>query len=256
MLLTCASNVLTADEVPNDIPMGYIPKKIYAIVAGCCYIFTAGACLVWSIRYWGRYMLAIVIPALFYALGLFLRVVVANDPTNVTKPQILTKVFVASDVATFLVQGSGGGMVASDNPNTKKIGEKVFLAGLIAQLVSFVIYSCLFAVFVFRLRKHRLEQWNYRPDGIFRHWLVLVAAMAISCQNITIRSVFRVVENAQGFYGYLAIHEQYFYTLDCLVLWFGITVFIIVWPPRYLTGYRTGSSRNNAPEITPADSKA
>lgn len=294
-ILAQSSGVLGQNATDPDIPMGFIPNKTYAIIAGCFYVFTAGLCIIWSMRHWGRYMLTIIVAALFYALGLFLRVVVANDPTSVTKyalmnlisilspcgfiavvymllgrlaihlnaeeyllikPRFLTRVFVTSDVVTFLVQGSGGGLIASDDPSKSKIGDKVFLGGLIAQLVSFIVYTCLFAVFIFRLWSNRRDQWSYRPDGIFKHWLVLVAAMAISCQNIIIRSVFRVVENAQGFHGYLATHEVYFYFLDCVVLWIAITVFIVAWPPMYLTGYKSGSKESRSTETTHNDSRA
>ncbi|KDN37603.1 hypothetical protein RSAG8_10008, partial [Rhizoctonia solani AG-8 WAC10335] len=95
----------------------------------------------------------------------------------------------------------------------------------------------IFALFVNRVRTHKRTEWDNRPNGLMRHWLALVIAMTISCIAIIIRSIFRTFENAQGRDSVLATREGYFYVLDCFVLWISITVFIVTWPPRYLTGY-------------------
>jgi hypothetical protein len=40
-------------------------------------------------------------------------------------PRRVTKIFVLSDVVTFLIQGGGAGLVTNDNANVAKAGEKV-----------------------------------------------------------------------------------------------------------------------------------
>ncbi|KAF8597909.1 RTA1-like protein [Ceratobasidium sp. AG-I] len=258
-------------------PLRYIPTTPAAVAFGSLYLVTLGVFVILSFRRYGRYMLVLMLSAEIYAAGLFMRLWFAKDTHNITrfiamnmctilspcgfiatvymllgrlaihleaedllllKPSIITKVFVASDIITFMVQAGGGGLIASSNTNTSKIGEKIFLVGLILQLVSFIIYTLVFIIFIWRLRTQRREQWHDRPDGIFKHWLMLVMAMAISCQGIIIRSGFRTIENAQGFEGKLATTERYFYMMDCFPLWTAIFVFVIVWPPSYLTGYK------------------
>ncbi|KAJ1302858.1 hypothetical protein OPQ81_003160 [Rhizoctonia solani] len=144
------------------------------------------------------------------------------------------------------MQAAGGGMTAGDNANMRNIGSKAFLAGLIAQLISFLGYTLIFGLFVYRLWTLRRDEWGYRPRGIINHWLALIAAMGISCQHIIIRSVFRVIENAQGRNGTFATHEQYFYMMDCVVLWVAVSVFVATWPPKYLTGYTNVSRKANS----------
>jgi hypothetical protein len=121
--------------------------------------------------------------------------------------------------------------------------EKLFVGGLIAQLISFLIYTVIFALFVNRVRTQMRFEWDNRPSGLMRHWLALVISMGISCVAIIvselaprrhlwpdhltnwsqIRSVFRTLENAQGRDSALATKEGYFYVLDCFVLWISIT---------------------------------
>ncbi|CAE6477716.1 unnamed protein product [Rhizoctonia solani] len=273
---------LAQSETTKETPLKYTPNKTAAVIAGGLYMFTAGAMCVWGTRYWGRYMLSMIIGSACYAGGLFLRLLVAEDMESVMKyatmnlvillspcgfiagvymllgrlaihldateyllirPNILTKVFVISDVLTFFMQAAGGGMTAGDNANMRNIGSKVFLIGLIAQLISFLGYTLIFGLFVYRLWTLRRDEWNYRPQGIMNHWLALIAAMGISCQNIIVRSVFRVIENAQGRDGTFASQEQYFYMMDCAVLWVAVSVFVVTWPPKFLTGYTVKSGK-------------
>lgn len=61
--------------------------------------------------------------------------------------------------------------------------------------------------------------------------------MMISCAGILVRSAFRIAEFSQGYRGYLATHEAYFYLLDALPLLFSTAVFTVcVWPERCLRG--------------------
>ncbi|KAF8597910.1 RTA1-domain-containing protein [Ceratobasidium sp. AG-I] len=258
-------------------PMHYIPSKTIAVIAGSVYMLTVGIYLIRSMRRWGRYMLTIIICGMCYAAGLYIRIWFANNTTLkvyiilnmltilspcgfiatvymllgrlavhlqagnllVVRPSIITKLFVTSDLVTLLVQAGGGGMQSAQDAKMADLGAKMFLYGLIIQLVSFIIYCLIFALFVYRLKTQRAKEWYYRPNGLFGHWLALIYALTISCIGIVVRSVFRTIENAQGFDGTLATTESYFYVLDCVPLWIAIVVFAVVWPPVYLTAQET-----------------
>jgi hypothetical protein len=51
---------------------------------------------------------------------------------------------------------------------------------------------------------------------------------------VQIRSIYRTVENSQGFHGYLSIHEGYFWALDALPMAITIGLFVLYWPELYL----------------------
>ncbi|KAF8597901.1 hypothetical protein BDV93DRAFT_512969 [Ceratobasidium sp. AG-I] len=209
-------------EHPKSTP-GLIPKKPVAIISGIIYVLTVMASAWRYLRYPSRYMLTIMIAGVCYAAGLFLRIASANDPHSdsiiipmqlltvlapcgfiatvymllsrlsyhiqaedllIIKPTLITKIFVTSDIVTLIVQGAGGAMVSNENRSMADLGHKLFLIGLIVQLVSFILYMIVFLVFLYRVRTWRSVQWNTRPDGFSKHWLALVTMMCVSCVGI------------------------------------------------------------------------
>jgi hypothetical protein len=66
------------------------------------------------------------------------------------------------------------------------------------------------------------------------NWVLLAWALAAACVGIFVRSIFRTIENAQGFHGYLSVHEAYFWALDALPLVISVGVFIPYWPEKFL----------------------
>jgi len=52
-------------------------------------------------------------------------------------------------VITFCIQAAGGGL--STSQTLHDVGSNIFLAGLALQLASFFLFSCLWAVFLFRV---------------------------------------------------------------------------------------------------------
>ncbi|KAB5590798.1 hypothetical protein CTheo_5760 [Ceratobasidium theobromae] len=284
LLLSSVCVLAQTESKEND--LGYLPTKSLAVVAGLLYLIVPAICLVWSCNHWARYMLAIIIGGVCYAIGLFLRLVYANNPSSsglsiimnmftilspcafiataymllgrlaihlradeflLVKSRIITKLFLTSDIITLLIQAGGGSMASS--ASTGKLGTKIFLVGLIIQLISFIVYMIVFFVFLYRMKINRSSECFLprNTSEFFSHWTALAGALVISCIGILIRSAFRTVENAQGFHGYLATHEVYFYTLDTLPLFIAILVFTVAWPPLYLTGY--GNSLNTAAAV-------
>lgn len=141
-------------------------------------------------------------------------------------PRRITPFFVASDVTTFLIQvgylshiflsylifylgwgwwyncvyqqpehGSTGGerklfiLVAKEQRAPADVIFQIFLAGLILQLISFVVFSCMLALFLYRVRRHSQGIWSYattKGQAWTHDWRVLAAAMAISCVGIIV----------------------------------------------------------------------
>lgn len=65
---------------------------------------------------------------------------------------------------------------------------KIFLVGLILQLVSFVFFTLVYLRFIYRMRKYEPMLWN-RDDKLswFNDWRTLAAALGISCVGIIVR---------------------------------------------------------------------
>ncbi|CAE6340003.1 unnamed protein product [Rhizoctonia solani] len=270
----CAFGASPGGEVDsNDTPLKYTPNVTLAIVAGSIFIATAVGFLIWSIRYRGYYMMTIVTGALGYALGLFLRIRYAQEPTNaavynamdlflllspcgfiagvfmmlvpiatyleaqeflIIKPNILTKVFLVAEFTAFLVQGVGSAMSIASDIEIKVLGAKILIGGLALQTISLTAYMNIFGLFVFRLYKHRKGEWSNRPNGFMKHWLALLIVIGVSLQNLSIRGGYRMLVTMQGPNGSLSSSEQFFYATECFTLWGAISAFLTIWPPRYL----------------------
>ncbi|GMK56862.1 hypothetical protein CspeluHIS016_0307020 [Cutaneotrichosporon spelunceum] len=142
--------------------------------------------------------------------------------------RLIARIFIGSDICTFLIQAAGGGMTAM--VSMASTGEKIALIGLIIQCVSFGLFWVLLIVFAFRLRSRHPEKWT---PGL-RGWNALYWALQWTCIGIMVRCVFRVIEFSQGYSGYLRTTEWCYYTLDTLPLFLAIVVWAVVWPPRIL----------------------
>ncbi|KAJ6481763.1 RTA1 like protein-domain-containing protein [Mycena sanguinolenta] len=154
----------------------------------------------------------------------------------------ITKIFVWSDVGTFLLQSGGGSLSASNTPSTAKLGNKIALIGLILQAVSFGLFTLALIVFGQRVSKHYPELWRSKVPHPFKvlsrepihDWRILFYVMCATCVGILVRSIFRVAEYAGGYNGTISTHEAYFYLFDTVPLWISMTLYCVVWPVRAL----------------------
>ncbi|KAJ7794398.1 RTA1 like protein-domain-containing protein [Mycena olivaceomarginata] len=157
----------------------------------------------------------------------------------------LAKLFVCSDVITFLLQAAGGGLMSSGS--MASMGNKIIMLGLSLQLASFAIFTAVLMLFGFRLRRDFPQYWfpqkKALPFRIFSaapidDWRILFFIICITCAGILIRSIFRIAEFAGGYNGYITTHEVYFYLFDSLPLWLSMTLYCIMWPKRCLSDCR------------------
>ncbi|KAE9395557.1 RTA1-domain-containing protein [Gymnopus androsaceus JB14] len=164
----------------------------------------------------------------------------------------ITKIFVWSDVITFLIQAVGGALSTSGKSSSVKVGEKVALVGLSLQLVSFVGFTLILIVFGLKVHSKYPQIWavNSRGQtllsvaGPFKttpayNWKVLYYTMCLTCVGILIRSAFRIVEFSGGYFGYVAEHEWFFYFLDALPLWMAMSLYCLIWPVRFFNRENT-----------------
>jgi len=141
------------------------------------------------------------------------------------RPEIVSTVFVISDIATFLVQSAGGSMEIMKS--LANVGQKIWLVGLILQASSYFVFCFLL------LHIH----WKIRKDDTMtgaEKWRKVLWALDISSFFIVIRCIYRIAELAQDG-GLLMTHEMYFYLMDVLSLLNAICVYIPFWPGRFIT---------------------
>lgn len=129
---------------------------------------------------------------------------------SIIRPTRVAKIFVCGDVLAFLMQSSGGGMMAQESG--ADMGQKMMLAGLFVQLLFLGFFLSIALIFWKRMSKSPrqfavLQYGNYTWDTLLK----MVGSAAII---IILRCIFRIIEFAQGHDGYLASHEIYMYIFD------------------------------------------
>ncbi|KAI4108130.1 MAG: hypothetical protein LQ339_002402 [Xanthoria mediterranea] len=175
-------------------------------------------------------LFVLVAPALFAAsiymtLGRLIRAVHAES-LSVVRVSWLTKLFVCGDVFTFFIQGGGGGIMASHDPDKVKLGENIILGGLFLQIIIFGLFVVASIVFHVRLQKRPTRE-AYAGDVKWQKMLwVLYAVSAI----ILVRNIFRVVEYLGGNAGPLLRVEWPIYVFDALLMAATMTIWFAGYP--------------------------
>ncbi|CCF53185.1 hypothetical protein NDA11_006905 [Ustilago hordei] len=157
-------------------------------------------------------------------------------------PRIVGRVFVWSDVATFLVQVSAGGMQASggaENPGLTEIGDKLFLVGVILQGVSYILFTLLLTyatILVMRegARNNVGQMGDRKIMGLDKPVFALVGGLYFSSIFVIIRSFYRIIEFSQGYSGYLVSQEIYLFVLDAAPLLLAVGIWVTMWPSALL----------------------
>lgn len=171
----------------------------------------------------------ILLPPVLFAASIYMvlgRIILAvhGESYSLIRPNILTKVFVAGDVASFCVQGGGGGIMAQGgNAST---GEKIIVGGLIIQIIMFGLFIITAALFQRRYQKYKVDALVYDTMGWKASMLMLYGVSAL----IMIRSIFRVIEFAAGQDGYFLKNEWTVYVFDSVLMLIVMIVFFWFWP--------------------------
>ncbi|KAJ5951717.1 RTA-like protein [Penicillium vulpinum] len=182
--------------------------------------------------------LLLVAPALFAAsiymgLGRII-VMVKGEQFALIRVGWMTKIFVAGDVLSFLMQASGAGIMVTSSENSTSTGQNVIIGGLIVQIVFFGFFLISAIIFQQRLSSHATahavaEQYPWR-----KHMWALHSSSIL----VLIRSIIRVVEYVQGTEGYLMSNEVFIYVFDGFLMFALMVIFVVIHPSEvnYLLG--------------------
>ncbi|KAH7009168.1 RTA1 like protein-domain-containing protein [Macrophomina phaseolina] len=131
----------------------------------------------------------------------------------------VTKTFVAGDIVSFLVQGQGSGLMATEG--MADIAKGIVIGGLLIQIFVFGFFIVTSVVFEKRMKRAPTSEAPYT-----HHLYPLYAVSWL----IMLRSVFRVIEFAMGQKGYLLANEWPLFVFDAVPM---VSVMVIwgVWHP-------------------------
>ena len=100
----------------------------------------------------------------------------------------------------------------------------MIVGGLLIQLVFFGLFIIVAITFDRKIRKQPTALSRDPQIPWYKHLITLYAASTL----IFIRSIFRVVEYAQGNDGYLLGHEYFLYIFDAVLMLGVMTIFNVV----------------------------
>ncbi|BCS23715.1 RTA1 domain-containing protein [Aspergillus puulaauensis] len=127
--------------------------------------------------------------------------------------RFLTKIFVAGDVLSFLMQASGAGIMVKD-VDSAQMGQNIIVGGLFVQIAFFAFFVITAGVFEIRMAR---QQVTVSPD-LQSIWRRHMMALFFTSVLILIRSVIRVVEYLMGYDSYLMRQEVFIYVFDALLM--------------------------------------
>ncbi|KAL4928056.1 RTA1 domain-containing protein [Aspergillus undulatus] len=134
----------------------------------------------------------------------------------------LTKIFVAGDVLSFLMQASGAGIMVKDSESADT-GEHIIVGGLFVQIIFFAFFVATAGIFELRMARQSVVV----PSQLRSIWRRHRMALCFTSVLILIRSVIRVVEYLMGYDSYLMRQEVFIYVFDALLMF--IVVFTLNW---------------------------
>ena len=131
----------------------------------------------------------------------------------------------------------GGGIMASGTLDAMHTGEKIIIGGLVVQLLFFGFFIVTGATFHIRMARRPTSRVLNESLPWEKHLYVLYSASAL----IFVRSVFRLIEYAQGNDGYIISHEVYLYIFDSVLMFVMMVLFACIHPSE-VTAYLEGSN--------------
>ncbi|KAL3443335.1 RTA1 like protein-domain-containing protein [Aspergillus insuetus] len=175
-----------------------IPVIIGALFEAFGYVFryiSARQTPDWTMKpYAGQQVLILLGPALFAAsiymlLGRIIRMLNAYQISPI-RVSWLSKIFVLGDVISFMLQGGGGGILATAKTAHKsQMGQAMILSGLLVQIIFFGLFIMTSIIFHRRMLKTPLHQM-----GTSIPWIKYLRILYSISALIMIRSVYRVAE--------------------------------------------------------------
>lgn len=182
-------------------------------------------------------VLTIIMPA-FMSAGLYyqlaVQTVVYGEQYSLMKPMIYNAIFTTCDVISLFVQAAGGGVASSGSANSQNTvnGSWIMLGGIAFQVATLVAFILVAGWVNYRIFSDNPDNWNpkykqQREKFMFKVWPF---AVAVSLLFLLIRSIYRIVELADGWHGYIIETERYFLILDGLMIVIGMVPLTIIYP--------------------------
>lgn len=146
-------------------------------------------------------------------------------------------VFCTCDVVSLIVQAIGGAQASeATTDSAMELGTHIMVAGIGFQLLTMTLFVGLLVDFLRRVLRTQGEFRGGSSNVVTKGMKLVFVALVISTVMIYIRGVYRTIELAQGWRGYLITHEGYFIGLDAAIMVIAVAVFVPIDPAVIFRG--------------------
>ncbi|KAK6537167.1 hypothetical protein TWF694_011364 [Orbilia ellipsospora] len=198
------ARIVSVNQYPNNTKPPFIINTIFPLVAPA--LFSA---------------------SIYMAFGCIL-VVTKGEKYSIVRPSWLTKIFVFGDVASFVLVGIGGSMVATAFSDISRLnlGTHIVEAGLVVQLVFFSVFMLTATIFNVRIVKNPTEKVQTTSSPYQKHLNALYGASFL----ILARSIFKLIQYVEGKTSHLSLHEWWSYFFDAALMFLAMIIFHFIHP--------------------------
>ncbi|KAL1861175.1 hypothetical protein Plec18170_001690 [Paecilomyces lecythidis] len=130
--------------------------------------------------------------------------------------------------------------MASGTISSYKLGEHITIVGLCVQLAFFTFFVTTCALFHYRMRSNPPQRVMGVSTGsstrTVQTWENVLVGLYAASALILVRSIFRLIEYAQGNNGYLISHEVFMYVFDSTLMFLAMVAMNICHPSVILVG--------------------
>jgi hypothetical protein len=141
---------------------------------------------------------------------------------SIVRVSLLTKLFVGGDVLAFVVQGGAAGLLIIQDL-------AMVILGLVIQVLSFGLFMVTSVIF----HKRVVNDFTLKASVMDIPWVRIMRLLYLIGILILARSIFRLVEYAQGTEGYSMTHEWTLYVFDGVPMAVS-AIAMLVWFPGSL----------------------
>jgi hypothetical protein len=117
-------------------------------------------------------------------------------------------------------------MSVIQNASLSKWAERIVILGLVVQIVIFGLFCTISLVF----HRRMIREPTAESIGTIMPWEPCLYMLYAVSLLIMIRSIFRIIEYAQGYTGYALSHEWTLYIFDTLLMWLVTVIYIWRYP--------------------------
>ncbi|RFU74922.1 rta1 domain [Trichoderma arundinaceum] len=169
----------------------------------------------------------LIIAPTFFAAGLYVLlgtlIKELGPQTSCLSPSHYAIIFCTCDIISLVVQAVGGALAAKatvEIGGNSATGTHIMVAGIAFQLFTMSIFALLVLDFL------------RRASGlaITRQMKLVLVALFVVFLMIYVRSIYRTIELAEGWTGFLITHERYFIGLDATLMVVTVAVFLVFDP--------------------------